>query len=568
MEESRLSPLFLAEFRRLREHIAKHVNVKTYRGQEIPGWAWCELGSRYIQALNDNKGFAYENHTATLLRSGLEKSLIEVRTRWKHVQHQWSLLIQEQRCCLDAALETLIVSLQSEMAKQFEVHLFGGQTRETKHAWKRFVEEMDCSTIQKANLDLIRGEIQNRFEQVIAMVKKDESCSWQQLQDHMRKSREEFLLQARQNAKLLAQRASLVDWKEEVSKEISKQCMKTHQMWLEEENQVWPQFATLMVRPLQLQLHAKEETLRQTLDREQRTQEEVKSKDILLKEREEQLYAVQNQKEQWEMQHREIATQRDLNLHEHQVLQDQLRLAEKNQEELEAKNQVLTAQSQRCQSLQESLDSISMRHTQDHASWSKEKDSLVEDVLKWRRKVTQKEQEVKKHEKQMAVNLEQLKLQENAVRSLQTQVEVKQKDCEAFQKQLEGKVEKCSELTMDCQNVKKKNETLYKDNQELNREVQKLLSQLRAMEKTNHDYQTALDKKGQVEKFKNELEAQLKNKGSELAAKEIALNNSIAEGKAWQRELNTTLLALEKSNERVKHLELARDRQMREEIEE
>lgn len=185
LPDSELSPIFVEQLKKLKNYIVSHLNVKTYRGKPLAGWGWCELGEKFVQALNEKRIPSIENHTATLLRMGLERAISEVKRKWKEFCHSWMLILTQERknCTTESLLEAGIKSWELQLSKDYQSFLFGGETEETKQHWKLLVEELkqDLLTFQKANAEGVRAMIQSQLQNLFASFDVNTLPNWEDL---------------------------------------------------------------------------------------------------------------------------------------------------------------------------------------------------------------------------------------------------------------------------------------------------------------------------------------------------------------------------------------------------
>ena len=118
------------------------LRVKTYRGEPLPGWGWCELGQKAVEALNQGKIPSIENHTATLLRLGVERAMFDANRTWKDLTQQWMFILSQGHCVMDSVLHVAIQEAQKKVIEKFQSHLFGGENSETDRTKEKLVRDL------------------------------------------------------------------------------------------------------------------------------------------------------------------------------------------------------------------------------------------------------------------------------------------------------------------------------------------------------------------------------------------------------------------------------------------
>ena len=494
LPDSEFSPIFLEQLQKLKNYIATHITVKTYRGQPLPGWGWCELAEKFVDAINQDRIPSIENHTTTLLRLGLERGINETKKKWKETCQSWMLSLTQDRknCTLDSLLEWILLHLKKQMMKQYQAHLFGGETEETKQTWKHLMKEMkqDMFGFQKANLEALRMMIRTQFQSVISSFDPTNLINWEELKKQETKWFDQLCQTWKENAVTIYKMPSLPQ---------DCGCPKTWKVWTEEREKLVSEFVQLLSVSFQQQMQTLKKQFDTVAEREQQCQQDLKLKEGAVKEKEALIHSLEVQKTEIEMVQCTQSTQKDLITGELKIANEKIRSLEQDldrlHKDLEEKNiyhhehEILQSEYETCRAhlakQEEELHAIKNREEQESEHFQSELAKSQAQILSYKQKMNQL--------------FEHVKTKEIELKRIQERLEMKQNECIEWSKKCQKVTESLEERGKQCGQAQEMLSRQLEEYKALNKEKNKL-------EKVNFEQQQALVTKAHVEQKLNECE--------------------------------------------------------------
>lgn len=160
------NPVFFQELETLKEYIRQNGIPRTFLGKSMNGWTWNTQGQLYVEALNQNKIPAIENHTQTIIRLTQAHAHEKAQREWQ----QFEFTLKGTRLCTSPSLfQRGIQQVKRVVVDKFKQNLWEKDSRDAEHQVRSFALGMKTSMqdLIETNLVQLSQQLEHSFQSML-----------------------------------------------------------------------------------------------------------------------------------------------------------------------------------------------------------------------------------------------------------------------------------------------------------------------------------------------------------------------------------------------------------------